>query len=263
MANQIVVITGASKGFGAELAKLFIQNGDVVYGIGKEPYQYQGLNYYQVDVANFPEYEQILEKINLEVDHIDILINNAGFGLGGPSEETPIQLVRKLFDVNFHSQVFTTNAFLSKLRASLNPKIAFISCISAEMPLPFQSFYSASKAALNAYAEALAMEVLPFRIQVGIYSPGNSRTSFSKGRIKNLESEEYQEKYVSAMVKAETDEMMGLSSISVAQTIFKSLNKKTIPAYKTIGSKAGLAMFCKRYSDRKTRRKIIYKKYGA
>ena len=178
-------ITGASSGFGHAFAGYALQKGYNVVATARNPSKLKSL------VAQAPN--QVLA-LMLDVDRprdaeaavsaaverfgrIDVLINNAGYGIIGALEETPDNELRALMETNFFGAVAVIKAALPALRAQRSGAIVNISSLGGQLSLAGFGAYSASKFALEGLSEALAQEVAAFGIKVLLVEPGNFRTN--------------------------------------------------------------------------------------
>jgi len=178
-------ITGASSGFGSAFAQYALQRGYNVVATARNPERLKDL------VAQAPK--QVLAlgldvnrpqdaqaAIAAAVQHfgqLDVLINNAGYGIVGAAEETPENELRALMDTNFFGAVAVTKAALPVLRKQRSGSIVNISSLGGQLSFAGFSAYSASKFALEGFSEALAQEVAGFGVKVLIVEPGNFRTN--------------------------------------------------------------------------------------
>ena len=160
---MVIFITGISSGFGLETARLLSQEGHVVYGtVRREVTPLPQVKYLRLDVRDAKAVQQAVEQI-IEVEgRIDVLINNAGMGIGGPLEFATEEEIREQMDANFMGLVHCVDAVLPYMRKQGSGKIIALSSIGGLMGLPFQGFYSASKFAIEGYCEALRLETKPF-----------------------------------------------------------------------------------------------------
>ena len=113
---------------------------------------------------------------------IDALVAAAGWGVAGAAEDTTIAEAKAQFETNFWGSVRVVQAVLPHMRARQHGRIVLISSIGGVIGIPFQAYYSASKFALEGFAESLAYEVEPFGIQVTLVQPGNIATDFTASR---------------------------------------------------------------------------------
>ena len=164
METKVVLITGISSGFGLESARMLAETGYTVYGtVRREVEPIPGVHYLNADVRDAESVKRAVDTVIAEQGHIDMLVNNAGMGIGGPIEFTPDEEIELQMDTNFMGMVRFSKAVLPHMRTRKFGKIVFLSSIGGLMGLPFQGFYSASKFAIEGYAEALRMEVHNFR----------------------------------------------------------------------------------------------------
>ena len=182
---MVILITGISSGFGLETSRMLSQEGHVVYGtVRREVTPLPKVKYLRLDVRDAKAVQQAVEQI-IEVEgRIDVLVNNAGMGIGGPLEFATEEEIREQMDANFMGLVHCVDAVLPHMRKQGSGKIIALSSIGGLMGLPFQGFYSASKFAIEGYCEALRLETKPFDITVTVIRPGDFSTGFTAGRKK-------------------------------------------------------------------------------
>ena len=153
---MIVFITGISSGFGYETAKLLLEEGHTVYGtVRREVEPLPKVHYFKLDVRDSESVKNAVDEIVEKEGCIDVLVNNAGMGIGGPLEFATEEEIRLQMDTNFMGLVHCVDAVLPHMRHQGNGKILALSSIGGLMGLPFQGFYSASKFAIEGYCEAL------------------------------------------------------------------------------------------------------------
>jgi NAD(P)-dependent dehydrogenase (short-subunit alcohol dehydrogenase family) len=172
---------------------------------------------------------------------IDALIAAAGWGISGAAEYTGIDEAKAQFETNFWGCVRVVQAVLPQMREQRHGRIVLISSIAGVIGIPFQAYYSASKFALEGFAEALAYEVAPFGIQVTLVQPGNIATDFTASR-RRAESGPGDAAYAAAMTRAvsvmERDEAHGAPAGHVALTVQRVLESGRAPRRVSVG-KAG------------------------
>lgn len=173
-----------------------------------------------------------------EQGRIDAAIACAGWGLAGPVENTPIKDAMDQLETNFWGAVRLVQAVLSPMRKQGGGRIVLVSSLGGLIALPFQAFYSASKFAMEGYAEALAYEVAPFGIEVTLVEPGNIKTDFTAQR-RDAPAPAGDDPYGAASKKAievmERDERSGAPSDRVAIVIEKILDQKRPPRRVSVG----------------------------
>ena len=226
---MIVFITGISSGFGLETARLLSLQGHTVYGtVRREVEPLPKVNYLQVDVRDKQAVNNAVKQIIEKEGRIDVLINNAGMGIGGPLEFATEEEIRLQMDTNFMGLVHCVDAVLPYMRQQNSGKIIALSSIGGLMGLPFQGFYSASKFAIEGYCEALRLEIKAFGIKVVVLRPGDFSTGFTGSRKKVADEAALQAYpiYKTAIEKVEHDENGGLKPIVLAKKISKIIQKK-------------------------------------
>lgn len=233
--NKVVLITGCSSGIGMELAKTFIKKGYITYGLARREITLFGLRYIQGDVTKFDDCKAVIKKIIEEQGHIDILINNAGMGISGPIEYAGEEEAKKIIDVNFFGAWHMIKAALPFMREKNDGTIVNVSSFASFTPIPFQAFYSASKAALDSLSVALRSEVKGFNIKVATIHPGDVKTGFTGAREKNTlkAGDPYAKICNNAVSQMEKDEQSGMNASYAAKVIFKVATKDN-PRLKTI-----------------------------
>ena len=219
---KTVLITGASSGIGKIIAEYLLQKGYTVYGTSRKP----GDNLLPLDVTSDSSVAQLMETLASKEVKIDVLINNAGYGLAGPLENFTIDEAKAQFETNFFGVTRMVTAFLPVMRAQGGGLIINVGSMAGLIGLPFQGHYSASKYALEGYLAALRMEVLPFNIKVFNINPGDFQTGFTANRrIIATVDPVYQPKFRQLLSMYEHDENNGAQPIMIARKIEQLLRK--------------------------------------
>jgi NAD(P)-dependent dehydrogenase (short-subunit alcohol dehydrogenase family) len=183
--SMVVLITGASSGFGRMAATLLASKGGFrVFGTSRITGRGSGDGFemLQLDVNSDQSVNSCVSALVAKEGKIDVLVNNAGYALTGGLEETSIEEAKAQFETNFFGAVRMTNAVLPDMRRRRDGRIIDICSVSATLPVPFEGYYSAAKAALLAYTEALRNEVRGFNIKVSAVEPGFFRTNIAGSR---------------------------------------------------------------------------------
>lgn len=226
---MVILITGISSGFGLETARLLSQEGHTVYGtVRRQVEPLPQVHYLRVDVRDLQAVTEAVSQMVAQEGHIDVLVNNAGMGIGGPVEFATEEEIREQMDANFMGLAHFVTAVLPYMRKQGSGKIIALSSIGGLMGLPFQGFYSASKFAIEGYCEALRLETRSFGITVTVVRPGDFSTGFTGSRKKTANAEALQEykTYAESMGKVEHDETGGLKPQVLASKISKIVRKK-------------------------------------
>ena len=171
-----------------------------------------------------------------ESGRIDLLVNNAGFGISGAVEFTETADAERLFDVLFFGIVRMNKAVLPIMREQGSGKIVNISSVAAVTPIPFQTYYSAAKSAVLSYSMALANEVKEFGIQVSAILPGDIKTGFTEARDKSVLGDDvYGGRITRSVARMEHDEQNGTSPVTIGATIASiCASRRSRPVY-TLG----------------------------
>lgn len=210
---MIILITGISSGFGLAMARRLSDDGHIVYGtVRREVEQLPGVHYLKADVRNEADARAAAKSVVDAEGRIDVLINNAGMGVGGPAEFIPEDDIRLQMDTNFMGQVHFCKAVLPYMRSQRSGKILCFSSIGGVMGLPFQAYYSASKFAVEGFAEGLQIETANMGIKIVLIEPGDFATGFTSARRKSLPEEalEAYPKVLDSVRSFENDERSGL-----------------------------------------------------
>lgn len=234
--KRVVVITGASSGIGKCTSEALVKRGCTVYDLSRRDICEEGIHHIKTDVTDEGSVSNAIGEIARREGHIDVLVNNAGFGISGAVEFTDTEDAKRLFDVNFFGAVRVTRAVIPHMREAGKGRIVNVSSVAAVAPIPYQTFYSASKSAINAYTMALANEVRDFGISVCTVLPGDIRTGFTGAREKRAEGDELYGGRISRSVeKMERDEQGGMAPEKAARKIANIvLSNRRKPLY-TIG----------------------------
>lgn len=236
MQSQIILITGASSGFGKFTAQMLSEQGHIVYGTSRKPSEnMNNVKMLVVDVTSPLSIRQAVEQIISEQGRIDILINNAGIGIGGALELATEDEVSKQMNTNFFGVVNMCREVLPVMRKARKGKIINISSIGGVMGIPYQGFYSASKFAVEGYSEALALEVHPFHIKVCLVEPGDFNTGFTDNRNISEQTRlnaDYRESFLKSLEIIEKEERNGCHPRKLAAAICKIVARKN-PSFRT------------------------------
>lgn len=180
-ADQVVLITGASRGFGAAAARLIASRGNTVIGTMRQPGRdgpavragfERRIHPVQLDVTDPEQVERVINEAIERFGRIDVVINNAGYGLYGPIEDLSEEEVWRQFDTNVLGQWRVAKAVLPHMRRRGTGKIVNVSSTAGRMATALLGMYAASKFAVEAMSEALWFEVGALGVQVCILEPG-------------------------------------------------------------------------------------------
>ena len=234
--QKVILITGGTSGIGLHAAKTLAANGCKVYELSRREEGAEGIVHLQTDVTDERQVERAVQEILDREGRIDVVINNAGFGISGAVEFTKLEDAKKQLDVNFFGIVSVNRAVLPVLRKQGFGRIVMVSSVAGAIPIPFQTYYSVSKAAINAYALALANEVRPYGVTVCAVQPGDIQTGFTAAREKNPEGdEEYEGRIARSVSTMEHDEQNGMKPEQAGRIIAAVAQKRSKKPIYTIG----------------------------
>ena len=230
--KKVALVTGGSSGIGRAVVRLFESHGWKVRSFSRR----EG-----VDITDAGAVADAVKRLVEEEGRIDVLVNNAGIGVFGAAEETSIDDVRRLMEVNFVAAASIVQDVLPQMRRQGGGRIVNIASLAASFPLPYQSFYSASKAALLAWTRALDGEVSRFGVHAVAVCPGDVRTGFTDARTCSGKTSSgcYAAQVERALEKASKSERGGQSPETVAKCVYSCATAKRPPLVATPG--AGLA----------------------
>lgn len=198
--SKVILITGASSGFGKMAALQLLGLGHIVYGAARsvdkmQPILDAGGHILKMDITSNHTVDTGVLKIIEEQGRIDVLVNNAGYGIFGLVETSNIDDGKDMFEVNVWGMQRVTKAVLRHMREQKSGRIINIGSISANMSVPLTGFYAASKHALRTISDTLRMEVKPFGIDVVMVEPNACKTGFENIIMANLDKQEVPKEY--------------------------------------------------------------------
>jgi len=228
--SEVVLITGISSGFGKHIASFLAEKGFSVYGTCRKKCEHHAkVKVFELDVNDKEAINRAVQDILIAEGKIDILINNAGMHVGGPSEVVPDDDIHLIMQTNFTGFVHTIKAVLPAMKGKKAGLILNFSSIGGLMGLPFQGYYSASKFAVEGFSSALRMELRPFNIKVVVINPGDFHTNNTLNRRNYFVSgldEDYEQQFRDSLRIIESDERGGWDPQTMAQKIYKIITSK-------------------------------------
>ena len=244
---QTVLVTGATSGIGLIIANQLTKSGFKVYGTSRTPetcresLQFELL---KLDITSDVSVQHCIETVLSRSATIDVLINNAGIGICGSAEETSIEQAYRQVETNFWGAVRMTRAILPIMRKQRFGKIITIGSLAGLIGVPYQSYYSASKHAIEGFFKSLRMEVRPFNIHISLIEPGFFKTNlhndfeYAKPTISgyDLLRKNALPVFSDAIENADTPE-------SIARIVKKILNSKNPGFSYRVGKNTWLAPF--------------------
>ncbi len=177
--QKTVLITGGSRGIGLECVKIFLDNGFQVINVSRKEAQIEGVINICGDITDKIFLEELLYRIKEHTQRLDVLLNNAGVGMYGTWEETKIDDLRRLFELNFFAHIAMTQTLFPMLKASRGT-IMNLSSVAGKIYTPYMGGYSASKFALSAFSDTLRTETKKYGMHVCDLVVGRIGTGFSE-----------------------------------------------------------------------------------
>jgi short-subunit dehydrogenase len=234
VSSQVVLITGASSGFGKASADHLARLGHRVYGTSRRATfpetttEHDYPRMIPMDVCDDGSVEAAVKFVLAAENRLDVVVNNAGLGIAGAVEDTSPKEAKELFETNFFGVHRVCRAVLPTLREQRSGLIVNISSLGGLVTMPFQGFYSASKFALEALTGALRMELMPLGVRVTMIEPGDFKTGFTDSRVFASQSSTnptYQASCGRAVAVMEHDEQHGAAPIQLARMLATIIEK--------------------------------------
>ena len=249
LSSRIWLITGVSGGLGRALAIEAAQNGDIVFGTLRKSDQVQQFNDLvhgktfglELDVNDHRQISLVITHILDQFGRIDILINNAGYGLFGAIEEVSMAEARQQMETNFFGALALTQAVLPIMRNQRSGHIIQISSMAGIRANPGVGLYNASKFALEGFSEALALETRNLNIRVTIVEPGPFRTDWAGAS--SIRSKKVIEDYAQTAGErinqiSDIDGKQPGDPVKAAKAIIKAVNSDKPPLRLALGKPA-------------------------
>jgi len=181
--NKTTLVTGVSSGIGREIAQLLAQRGARVFGTARNPKSanpIHGVEIVRMDVTDDASVSEAIQGIVEKAGPVEVLVNNAGYGLTGALEETTLQEARDQFETNFFGVLRVTNAVLAPMRQAGYGRVVNISSVVGFIPAPFMGMYTASKHAVEGYTETLDHEVRQFGVRAVLVQPSYTKSNINQ-----------------------------------------------------------------------------------
>ena len=273
----VAIVTGASSGIGKSVALELARCGYRVYALARSLPDYfencqceqliesGSLRPIRIDVTNQSALEHVFHRILSNEGRLDCLVQAAGFGLAGAIEDTSSEEARAQFETNFFGTIHPMPLVLQQMRQQKHGLIVQLCSVAGFLPIPFQAYYSAAKAALTALTLALADEVRPFGIRCMIVQAGDTKTGFTSSRIMAAGSAEsdYAVRASRSVSRMAKDEASGASPEGIARLIVRKMNRRHPPLVLTPGLLYKMAAFLIRILPIAAVRAVIRRMYAS
>ena len=234
--SKVVILTGGTSGIGLATVRLLRKKGCTVYEFSRRPAPEDPFHT-AVDVTDGAAVKAAVDAVVRKEGRVDILVNNAGFGISGAMEFTDPADAHRLMEVNLFGMDNAIRAVLPHMRRAGAGRIVNISSVAGVFAIPFQAWYSISKAGVRSLTMALYNEVAPFGIDVACVMPGDIRTGFTDARKKSVAGDDvYGGRIRASVAKMERDERNGMRPEDAAKTIARvALKSGRVKPFYAIG----------------------------
>ena len=239
--QKVAIVTGSSTGIGYETSLILARNGFLTYATMRNLNKSEDMKLTvakenlpikikQLDVTDDVSVTNAIQAISTEVGRIDVLVNNAGYGLNGAFEDLAMDEIKAQYETNVFGLIRTTQAVLQIMRRQKSGTIINISSGAGRFGLPGGSAYVSTKFAVEGLSESMSYELEPFGIKVVIVEPGVIRTNFMDGLVVAKKSQDPNSPYSQIMQKIATgfEEMMKNASSPdlVAKVVLNAIRDK-------------------------------------
>ena len=262
MDKKIAIVTGGSSGIGLWAVHYLAEDKYTVYELSRRENDNIEIKHLKCDVTDEKQVKTAIEYVIKEEGKIDLVINCAGFGISGAVEFSKADDIKRQFDVNFFGMDNVNRSVIPYLRQSKG-RIINISSVAAVASIPFQTYYSSCKAAINSYTLALANELRPFGISVCAIMPGDTHTGFTKAREKCIDGDDlYQGRITRSVERMEKDELGGVDAKIVGKYIYEIATRKMVKPLYTVGIQYKIIVFLLKILPYRLSNYLIYRIYG-
>lgn len=212
-ADKVAVVTGSSTGIGYETSLTLARNGFLTYATMRNLNKSENMKMVatkenlpirikQLDVTDDISVTNAVQEVSSEAGRIDVLVNNAGYGLNGAFEDLAMEEIKAQYETNVFGLIRMTQAVLPIMRRQKSGTIVNISSGAGRFGFPSGSAYVSTKFAVEGLSESMSYELEPFGIKVAIVEPGVIRTNFADGLVVAKKSKERSSPYSQLMQKA-------------------------------------------------------------
>ena len=212
-ADKVAVVTGSSTGIGYETSLILARNGFLTYATMRNLKKSENMKLVatkenlpiqikQLDVTDDISVKNAIQAISSEAGRIDVLVNNAGYGLNGAFEDLAMDEIKAQYETNLFGLIRMTQAVLPMMRRQKSGTIVNISSGAGRFGFPIGSAYVSTKFAVEGLSESISYELEPFGIKVAIVEPGVIRTHFADGLVVAKKSKDPSSPYSQLMQKA-------------------------------------------------------------
>lgn len=252
MKSKIALVTGASSGIGEATAERLAKAGYKVYGTSRREAQTDKRSFEMLplDVTSDISTERAVEELLRREGRIDLLVNNAGFGVApAGADESSMDQARSIFDTNFFGIVRMTRAVVPHMRRERSGRIINIGSVLGFLPMPYMALYSATKHAVEGYSESLDHELRPWGIRVSVIEPAYTKTKFDTHALEPDAARDENREIRAALAETLKAAMHTADDPGiVAEVVFKAASAASPKLRYTAGGTAGRLRFLRRFA---------------
>ncbi|TLY06652.1 MAG: SDR family oxidoreductase [Thaumarchaeota archaeon] len=253
--QKVAIVTGSSSGIGYETALLLARNGFRTYATMRNLEKAKAisdiskseklaLHTIKLDVTDEKSVNEAIKTIKSDAGRIDVLVNNAGYGLTGSLEDLLMSEIKAQYETNVFGLIRVTQAVLPIMREQKSGIIVNISSIGGKMAIPLQSPYHGTKFAVEGLSESIAYELEPFGIKIVIIEPGAIKTNFDTGMVVAQKNQNPSSPYYKSMQKLQSSINSvfknGTPPAKVAEVILNAITTPNPNLRYTVGEDAAL-----------------------
>ncbi|HBJ76327.1 MAG TPA: hypothetical protein DDY68_00185 [Porphyromonadaceae bacterium] len=258
VSKKVIIITGGTSGIGeATLKRLSLHNR--VYSLARTCKEdSENVKYYSCDITDYNRIKDCIDRIYNVEGRIDVLINCAGMGVQGAFMDFSKENILQQVNVNLMGTLSATR-IVGKYIVESKGYILNIGSVAGELPLPYQTLYSATKSAISTFTEGLQMELKSFGVHVKCLLPGDVQTSFTARRVVVKSENEQSQKNLE---KIEKDENNGMTPLCIAKKVESMLRDSSYKVKYTVGFQYHLFLFLNKILPRGFVLKVLSKLYS-
>ncbi len=269
--SKVILVTGASSGFGNLAVKELLKQGHTVYAGARRIEKMRdieslGAKIHKMDITLDEDVQAVIEDIISKQGRIDVLVNNAGYGGYGMVEAVPLEEAERQFSVNLFGLARVTKAVLPYMRKQKSGTIINLSSVVGIVSSPMIGWYGASKHAVEALSGALRAEVKNFGINVVLIEPGAMATEFLDVALKQIQTvehpKEYQENVANFVVGFKKNYVNAPGPQKVVNAIIKAVNSRNPKARYAVGKDSKAAIFMHKILPAKAMDKLMTKVFN-
>ncbi len=252
---KVAIVTGSSSGIGYETALILARNGFRTYATMRNLEKRKPisdiatkerleLHTIKLDVTDERSVNDAIKTIKSDAGRIDVLVNNAGYGLAGSLEDLSMSEIKAQYETNVFGLIRVTQAVLPTMRERKSGIIVNISSIGGKMAIPLQSPYHGTKFAVEGLSESIAYDLEPFGIKVVLIEPGAIKTNFESGMVVAQKTQNTNSPYYNTMQKLQSSINShfknGTPPAKVAEVILNAITTPNPNLRYTVGEDAAM-----------------------